>query len=59
MQDTVRLVATIVVAFGLATILWGALSGAAERRTVGEVRGLVEVFVPVLTTVALLVWVWA
>ncbi len=59
MQDTVRLVATIVVALGLATILWRELSDAADRRKVGEVRDLVEVFLPVLATVALLVWVWA
>ena len=59
MQDTMRIVATVIVGLGLALILWRELAGAAERRKVGRVRDIIEVLLPVVATVALLIWVWA
>ena len=59
MEDAVLIVATIVVGLGLVLILWRELTGAAARRRVGAVRDLVEVLLPVVATVALVVWVWA
>lgn len=58
MRDTVLIVATLVVAVGLVLVGWRELAGAAERRKVGPVRDTIEVLLPLVATVALLVWVW-
>ena len=59
MQDTMRIVATVIVGLGLGMILWRELGTVAGRRKVGPVRDTFEVLLPVVATVALLVWVWA
>ncbi|MDJ0496261.1 MAG: hypothetical protein QNJ89_00425 [Acidimicrobiia bacterium] len=53
-----RIVATAVVGLGLLLILWLELAAAGERRTVGPLRDIFEVLVPVAATVALVVGVW-
>ena len=58
MRDAFLVVATVLVGLGLVLILWRELSGAAERRRVGPVRDTFEVLLPIVATVALLVWVW-
>jgi hypothetical protein len=58
MRNAMLIVGTALTGLGLATILWRELAGAADRRRVGVVRDLVEVLIPVLATVALVVWVW-
>ena len=58
MRDTVLIVGTLLVGVGLVLILWRELAGAAERRRVGKVRDTFEVLLPILATVALVVWVW-
>ena len=58
MQDTMRIVATVVVGLGLVLILWRELAGADERRRVGPVRDTFEVLLPVAATAALVGWVW-
>jgi hypothetical protein len=50
---------TLLVGLGLVMILWRELGGAAVRRRVGRVRDTFEVLLPVVATVALVVWVWA
>jgi hypothetical protein len=49
---------TALVVGGVVLILWRELRGASQRRQVGPVRDAVEVLLPVVATVALLVWVW-
>lgn len=58
MEHAVRLVATVIVGLGLVMILWRELANAGERRKVGPARDVTEVLLPVVATVALLVWVW-
>ena len=58
MQDAVRIVGTLVVALGLGLILWRELAAARERRQAGAVRDVAEVLLPIVATVALVVWVW-
>ncbi len=58
MQDAMRIVATVVVGIGLILILWRELAAAGERRKVGPLRDTFEVMLPVVATVALVVWVW-
>ena len=52
------IVGTVLVGLGLLLILWREFGGAADRRKVGPVRDTLEVLLPVVATVALLVWVW-
>ena len=58
MIDAVLLLGTALVGLGLALILWRELAGAAERRQVGPLRDTFEVLLPIIATVALLIWVW-
>lgn len=58
MTDLVRVIGTVLVGIGLALILWRELSNAADRRIVGAARDAFEVLLPIVATVALLVWVW-
>ncbi len=58
MTDAVLIVGTALVGLGLILILWRELANAAERRKVGPLRDTVEVLLPVVATVALVVWVW-
>ena len=58
MRDAVLIVGTLLVGVGLLLILWRELGGAAERRRVGRLRDTFEVMLPVVATVALVVWVW-
>ena len=58
MEDTVRIVGTVIVGLGLIMILWRELGEAGERRKVGPVRDTFEVLLPVAATVALVVGVW-
>lgn len=58
MQDAVRIAATAVTGLGLVLILWRELAAAGERRRVGPVRDVFEVLLPIVATVALVVWVW-
>ncbi|MDJ0664040.1 MAG: hypothetical protein QNJ75_05735 [Acidimicrobiia bacterium] len=58
MRDAALIVGTVLVGVGLALILWRELAGAAERRRVGKVRDTFEVLLPIVATVALVVWVW-
>jgi hypothetical protein len=58
MQDAVLVVATGLVGLGLGLILWRELAGADVRRRVGPLRDTVEVLLPVVATVALLIWAW-
>ena len=59
MRDAILVVGTVLVGLGLLLILWRELSDAAARRKVGPVRDAFEVLLPVVATVALVVWVWA
>ena len=52
------IIGTILVGVGLGLILWRELASAADRRKVGVIRDVVEVLLPVVATVALVVWVW-
>ena len=58
MEDTVRIVGTVIVGLGLIMILWRELGEAGKRRKVGLVRDTFEVLLPVAATVALVVGVW-
>ena len=58
MRDAVLIVGTLLVGIGLLLILWRELGNAAERRRTGVVRDTFEVFLPIVTAAALLVWVW-
>ncbi len=58
MSDAVLIIGTVLVGVGLMLILWRELNNASERRKVGAVRDAVEVFLPVVATIALVVWVW-
>ncbi len=58
MREAVLVVGTIVVGVGLLLIMSRELRNAAERRKVGPVRDTIEVLLPVVATVALVVWVW-
>ena len=58
MRDAMLIIGTILVGVGLGLILWRELASAADRRKVGVVRDVVEVLLPVVATVALVVWVW-
>lgn len=59
MRDAVLLVSTVIVGLGLGLILWRELHDSAERRKVGLVRDSIEVLLPVVGTLALVVWVWS
>lgn len=58
MRDAVRASASVVIGLGLVLILWRELAAAGERRRAGPVRDLFEVLLPIVATVALVVWVW-
>ena len=58
MQDSMRIVATVVIGLGLVLILWRELAAAADRRKGGPVRDTFEVLLPIVATVALVIWVW-
>lgn len=58
MRDVTLVIATVVVGLGLVMIVWRELADAEERRRVGPLRDMAEVFLPIVATVALLVWVW-
>ena len=58
MRDATLIAGTVLVSLGLVLILWRELSGASIRRRVGLVRDTFEVLLPVIATVALVVWVW-
>ncbi len=58
MSDAVLIIGTVLVGVGLMLILWRELNNASERRKVGAVRDAVEVLLPVVATIALVVWVW-
>ncbi len=58
MSDVVLVLGTALVGIGLALILWRELAGAAERRQVGPLRDTFEVLLPIVATVALVIWVW-
>jgi len=58
MQIAALVVATVLVSAGLGLILWRELAGAVGRRRVGPLRDTVEVLLPVVATVALLIWSW-
>lgn len=58
MRDVALILGTLLVGLGLVMILWRELAGAAERRTVGPIRDTFEVLLPVVASVALLIWVW-
>ena len=58
MSDAILIIGTAVVGIGLALILWREMSNASERRKVGPARDTFEVLLPVVATVALIVWVW-
>jgi hypothetical protein len=58
-RDGILYSGTALVVGGILLILWRELRGAAERRTVGPVRDVIEVLLPVVATIGLLVWVWA
>jgi hypothetical protein len=58
MADAVLLAATAVIGIGLSLILWRELAAAGDRRRVGPVRDTLEVLLPILATVALLIWAW-
>jgi hypothetical protein len=58
MQDAVRIIGTVIVVIGLGLILWRELAAAGERRKVGPARDVAEVLLPIVATVALVIWVW-
>lgn len=59
MRNAVLIVGTVLVGLGLAMILWRELSNAAERRKVGPLRDTFEVLLPVVASVAVVIWVWS
>jgi hypothetical protein len=58
MRDAALIVGTVLAGVGLVMILWRELTSAAERRKVGPVRDTLEVLLPVIASIALVVWVW-
>jgi hypothetical protein len=59
MRHAVLIAGTVLAGVGLVMILSRELTSAAERRKVGAVRDTIEVLLPVIASIALVIWVWA